>query len=50
MTVNELLSNIYEENWSHIDFIQDMNGGECDCLIHQASDLICRYAGIETEE
>ena len=50
MTVEQLLSNIYEEHWDHIDFIDAMNSGECDCLIHQASNFIFKYAGMEMEE
>lgn len=46
MTVEHLLSDIYEEHWSHIDFIDNMNGGDCDCLIHATIGMICSYAGL----
>jgi hypothetical protein len=32
--VKERLLELYEENYSHIDFIENM-GGECDCAIHK---------------
>jgi hypothetical protein len=50
MTVETLLSDIYEANWEHIDFMENMNGGDCDCNLHQTLDTICQYAGITREE
>lgn len=50
MTVEMLLSNIYEDNWSHIDFIENMNGGDCDCNLHMTLNTICEYAGIERDK
>jgi len=41
--VNNLIKAIYEDNYSHIEFIFNMNGGDCDCNIHQAMDLINQY-------
>lgn len=35
MTIAELIEKIYNENYSHFDFIFNMNGGECDCNLHQ---------------
>lgn len=49
MTVEHLLSDIYEDHWSHIDFIDAMNGGDCDCVIHSTLNMICKYAGIGVE-
>ena len=49
MSVDRLLSDIYEDHWSHIDFIDNMNGGDCDCNIHNALNLIADYAGIERD-
>ena len=49
MSVIQLMSDIYEDNWSHIDFMEAMNGGDCDCLIHSSLNLIAKYAGMERE-
>ena len=48
MNVLDLIEKIYEDNFSHIDFMENM-GGDCDCNIHQALNLICDYAGIEVD-
>jgi hypothetical protein len=47
MSVVQLMSDIYEDNWSHIDFMDNMNGGDCDCEIHIAMNFIAKYAGID---
>jgi hypothetical protein len=47
MTVDELISQICEDNFSHIEFMENMNGGDCDCNIHYTLGVIARYAGIE---
>ena len=47
MTAQELIQAIYEDNYSHLEFIENMNGGDCDCAIHITLNTICRYAGIE---
>ena len=26
---------LYEENYAHFDFIEAMNGGDCDCELHK---------------
>ena len=33
-TINELVMAIYEDNYSHFDFMENMNGGDCDCELH----------------
>jgi hypothetical protein len=33
-TIPELIEQLYEDNYSHFDFIDNMNGGDCDCVIH----------------
>ena len=43
--VDELIVKIYEDNFSHFDFIENMNGGDCDCFIHNTINLIAGYAG-----
>jgi hypothetical protein len=42
-TIDELLTNIYEDNYSHFEFMENMNGGDCDCSLHQAMALIVSY-------
>jgi len=44
-TISELVQEIYEDNMSHLDFMDNMNGGDCDCNIHQALWLIVQYWG-----
>lgn len=43
VTVDELIVQIYEDNFSHFDFMENMNGGDCDCFLHQAIDFIYGY-------
>jgi hypothetical protein len=42
-TVDELLTAIYEDNYSHIEFMENMNGGDCDCNIHNTMKLLVSY-------
>ena len=44
-TIDELVTAIYEDNYSHIEFMENMNGGDCDCNIHSAMNLIQEYWG-----
>jgi hypothetical protein len=44
-TIDELVTAIYEDNYSHIEFMENMNGGDCDCNIHNAMNLIVKYWG-----
>ena len=44
-TIDELVTTIYEDNYSHIEFMENMNGGDCDCHIHTAMNLIMKYWG-----
>jgi uncharacterized Fe-S center protein len=41
-TIDELVNEIYEDNFSHIDFMENM-GGDCDCNIHTTLELITKY-------
>ena len=41
--VDELITTIYEDNYSHFDFMENMNGGDCDCKLHNAMDVIWEY-------
>lgn len=42
-TIDELVTTIYEDNYSHFEFMEAMNGGECDCNLHIAMDTIFKY-------
>ena len=42
-SLDELITFIYEDNYSHIEFMENMNGGDCDCNIHSAMNLIMEY-------
>jgi hypothetical protein len=42
LTIDKLITAIYDDNFSHIDFIENM-GGECDCNIHIVLDTIMKY-------
>lgn len=48
-TINELINEIYEDNYSHLEFMENMGGGDCDCNIHNTLNTIAKYAGIEVE-
>lgn len=41
--VDELITQLYEDNYSHFDFMDNMNGGDCDCKLHNAMDVIYEY-------
>lgn len=49
MTAEDLLSKIYEDNYSHVDFMDNM-GGDCDCNIHNTLNTIADYLGIPKDE
>ncbi len=34
---------IYEDNYSHIEFMENMNGGDCDCNIHTTMKVLVSY-------
>ena len=48
-TINELINEIYEDNYSHLEFEANMGGLDCDCNIHMVLNTIATYAGIEVE-
>ena len=53
MTAIELLETIYAEHENHIDFIENMGRGECDCrpcVTLQTMAKYLRNAGELTEE
>ena len=44
-TIDELVTTIYEDNFDHFDFMENMNGGDCDCSLHQTMKTIIYYWG-----
>jgi len=44
-TIDELVTAIYEDNLSHFEYMDNMNGGDCDCAIHTALTIIVKYWG-----
>jgi hypothetical protein len=48
-SINELVTAIYEDNFSHLDFMENMASGDCDCNIHNVLNTIALYAGIAVE-
>ena len=43
-TINELINEIYEDNYSHLEFDENM-GGDCKCAIHTTLNTIVKYTG-----
>ena len=43
MTVGTLVDEIYNDNYSHLEFMDNMGGDDCDCHIHSALNLILQY-------
>ena len=41
-TVGELVDEIYNDNYSHLEFIDNM-GGDCDCHLHITLNTIVKY-------
>jgi hypothetical protein len=44
-TIEELVMEIWESNLSHFEFMENMNGGDCDCDLHTAMNVIIKYWG-----
>ena len=44
-TINELVMEIYEQNYSHFDFHENMGGDPCDCNLHITMNTIMQYWG-----
>jgi hypothetical protein len=42
-TIDELVNEIYMDNEQHLEFMENMNGGDCDCKIHSSLELITKY-------
>jgi Uri superfamily endonuclease len=43
MSIDELVQTIYQDNFSHFDFIDNMGAGDCDCKLHITLDTIMEY-------
>lgn len=46
--INQAIQDIYEDNFAHVDFMDNM-GGECDCNIHQLLQGLASYIGVDEE-
>ena len=44
-TIDELVTMIYEDNLAHFEFMENMNGGDCDCSLHITMQTIIHYWG-----
>jgi hypothetical protein len=44
-TIDELVTEIYEDNLNHFEFMENMNGGDCDCDLHHTMEVVLRYWG-----
>jgi hypothetical protein len=42
-TIEELISEIYEDNYSHLEFNENMGGEDCKCAIHTTLNTIVKY-------
>ena len=42
-SIDELVTAIYEDNYDHFDFMENMNGGDCDCSLHVTMNTITKY-------
>ena len=42
ITVGNLVDEIYNDNYSHLEFMDNM-GGDCDCQIHSTLNTILEY-------
>jgi hypothetical protein len=42
-TIQELVETIYEANYDHFDFIENMASGDCGCHLHMVMNTIMLY-------
>jgi hypothetical protein len=42
-TLEQLINEIHEDNYSHLDFIDNMGGESCSCPIHITLNTIVKY-------
>jgi hypothetical protein len=43
--ISELVNEIYEDNYSHFEFDENMGGDPCDCHLHITMETIVKYWG-----
>lgn len=48
-TLEQLINEIYEDNYSHLEFEEAMGGQECECAIHTTLNTIVKYRDDEVE-
>ena len=41
--IDELITKLYEDNFSHFEFMENMNGGDCDCALHNTMNIVYGY-------
>ena len=42
-TIEQLVNEIYEDNYSHLEFNENMGGKDCKCAIHTTLNTIVKY-------
>ena len=42
-TIDELVNEMYMDNEPHLEYMENMNGGDCDCNIHTTLNTIVKY-------
>ena len=42
-TIDELVNEMYMDNEAHLEYMENMNGGDCDCGIHTTLNTIVKY-------
>ena len=42
-TIDELVNEMYMDNEAHLEYMENMNGGDCDCSIHTTLNTIVKY-------
>ena len=42
-TIEQLVNEIYEDNYYHLEFNENMGGEDCKCAIHTTLNTIVKY-------
>ena len=42
-TIDELVNEMYMDNEQHLEYMENMNGGDCDCAINTTLNKIVKY-------
>lgn len=40
---DEVINTIYQDNFGHVDFMDNMGGEDCDCIIHNVLNFLHEY-------